>query len=112
MVAPDPDREPDKLSAQWLLALAARLLREVGRLISASGRRRVATFGIDGEVRFATAADRAAFARELGEAVGALVARYHSAEAAGGRPPRLVVGLHPPMPPDDPPPATTLQDET
>ena len=112
MVAPDPDREPDKLSAQWLLALAARLLREVGRLTSASGRRRVATFGIDGEVRFATAADRAAFARELGEAVSALVARYHSAEAAGGRPHRLVVALHPATPPEDPHPATTPQEET
>ena len=112
MVAPDPDREPDELSAQWLLALAARLLREVGRLTTASGRRRVATFGIDGEVRFATAADRAAFARELGEAVSALVARYHSAEAAGGRPHRLVVALHPAMPPDDPHLAATLQEET
>jgi DNA-binding transcriptional ArsR family regulator len=107
LVAPDPDREPDKLSAQWLLALAARLLREVGRLISASGRHRVATFGIDGEVRFATAADRAAFVRELGEAVSALVARHHSAGAAGGRPHRLVVALHPAMPPEDAPSATT-----
>jgi DNA-binding transcriptional ArsR family regulator len=107
MVAPDPDREPDKLSAQWLLALAARLLREMGRLISAAGHRRVATFGIDGEVRFATAADRAAFARELGEAVSALVARYHSAEAAGGRPHRLVVALHPAVPPEDPHPPMT-----
>jgi DNA-binding transcriptional ArsR family regulator len=106
VVAPDPDREPDALSAQWLLALASRLLREVGRLIGAAGRRRVATFAIDGEIRFATAADRAAFARELGEAVGGLVTRYHSAEAAGGRPHRLVVALHPAVPPADPQPAT------
>ncbi|MCO1659358.1 ArsR/SmtB family transcription factor [Pseudonocardia humida] len=112
MVAPDPDREPDKLSAQWLLALAARLLREVGRLISAAGRRRVATFGIDGEVRFATAADRAAFVRELGESVSALVVRYHSAEAAGGRPHRLVVALHPAVPPEDPRPATTAEGQS
>jgi DNA-binding transcriptional ArsR family regulator len=100
MIAPDPDREPDKLSAQWLLALAARLLREVSRLIGAAGRQRVATFGIDGEVRFATAADRAAFARELGEAVSDLVARHHS---PGGRPHRLVVALHPAMPPEEDP---------
>jgi hypothetical protein len=99
MVAPDPDREPDKLSAQWLVALAARLLRDVARLISAAGRRRVATFGIDGEIRFATAADRAAFARELVDAVGGLVARYHS--AGDGRPHRLVVALHPAMPPEE-----------
>ena len=98
IVAPDPDREPDKLSAQWLLALAARLLREVGRLITAAGPRRIATFAIDGEITFATAADRAAFARELGESVGGLVAKYHSDQ---GRPHRLVVALHPAMPPEE-----------
>ncbi|WP_250556551.1 ArsR/SmtB family transcription factor [Pseudonocardia lacus] len=102
-LAPDPDDEPDKLSAQWLLALAARLLRDVSRLIGAAGRSRVATFGIDGDVHFATAADRAAFARELGEAVGALVARYHRGEDAGARPHRLVVALHPAMPPEERP---------
>src|ERR1700749_2172451 len=32
-VAPDPDRSPDRLSARWLLALAARLVREVGEVI-------------------------------------------------------------------------------
>src|SRR5260370_22700936 len=31
-VAPDPDRSPDQLSALWLLALAARPLRELGQL--------------------------------------------------------------------------------
>jgi hypothetical protein len=97
-VAPDPEREPDRLSAQWLLALAARLLREVGTLITRAGRKRVATFAIDGEIRFATAADRAAFARELGEAVGSLVARYHDETAPGGRPHRVVVAVHPALP--------------
>jgi DNA-binding transcriptional ArsR family regulator len=101
VVAPDPDREPDKLSAQWLLALAARLLRDVGRLITAAGPRRIATFAVDGEVRFASAADRAAFARELGDAVGELVARYHRADAPQGRPHRLVVALHPTPPPEE-----------
>src|ERR1700675_2806924 len=32
-LAPDPDRAPDQLSARWMLALAARLVREVGDLI-------------------------------------------------------------------------------
>src|SRR3954462_3903498 len=34
-VAPDPGRAPDRLSARWLLAVAARLVREVGSLITA-----------------------------------------------------------------------------
>src|SRR6188472_3630 len=43
---PDPDRSPDHLSALWLLALAARMVREVGELIARSRRahRRLATF--------------------------------------------------------------------
>ena len=33
-VAPDPARAPDRLSARWLLALAAQLVRDVGDLIT------------------------------------------------------------------------------
>ena len=33
LVEPDPSRSPDRLSAYWLLALAARLVRDVGALI-------------------------------------------------------------------------------
>lgn len=99
-VAPDPGRAPDTLSVQWLLALAARLLREVGRLVTGARGRRVATFAVDGEITFATAADRAAFTRELGDAVRDLVAKHHSDH---GRPHRLVVALHPSLPPEENP---------
>src|SRR3984893_17110546 len=66
-VQPDPARSPDRLSARWLLAVAARLVRDVGALITGAtqAHQRLATFALDGEVRFATAADRAAFAEEL-----------------------------------------------
>src|SRR5436190_10361859 len=78
-VQPDPGRAPDRVSAAWLLALASRLVRDVGDLITGAtrARQRVATFAVDGEVRFASAAERAAFAEELAAAVAALVARYH-----------------------------------
>src|SRR6187551_1112439 len=33
-VAPDPARAPDRLSARWLLAVAAKLVRDVGALVS------------------------------------------------------------------------------
>jgi len=96
-VAPDPSRAPDRLSARWLLALSARLVRDVGSLITGATRakRRVATFAIDGEIRFAGAAERAAFAEELTVAVTALVGRYHDETAPGGRRHRLVVAVHP-----------------
>src|SRR6266496_6308960 len=80
-VEPDPAQSPDRLSARWLLAVAGRLVRDVGILITgaAKARKRVATFALDGEVRFASAADRAAFAEELTTAITSLVGKYHDA---------------------------------
>jgi len=96
-VAPDPDRAPDRLSARWLLALAARLVRDVGSLIAGATKagQPLATFALDSEVRFATAADRAAFVTELSGAVSALVGKYHDEKTQGGRVHRVVVALHP-----------------
>lgn len=105
-VAPDPRRFSDRFSAFWLLALASRTVQEMGRLITgaALAKRQLATFAIDGEITFRTAADRAAFAEELGVAVTRLVDEYHDggagtpaggAPAGGGRRHRLVVALHP-----------------
>jgi DNA-binding transcriptional ArsR family regulator len=101
-VQPDPGRVPDRVSAAWLLAVAARLVRDVGDLIGGAARagQRVATFALDGEVRFASAADRAAFAEELAGAVADLVARYHDPTGPGGRDHRLVVALHPSVKPE------------
>ena len=95
-VSPDPARAPDQLSARWLLALGARLVQEVGALLTGAARaqRRVATFAIDARVRFASAADRAAFVEELTQTVADLVGRYHDEGAAAGRTHRLVLGLH------------------
>ncbi|TDP97481.1 winged helix-turn-helix domain-containing protein [Labedaea rhizosphaerae] len=99
-VAPDPERSPDRLSARWLLAVAARLVREVGALLVGAdrARKRLATFALDGEVRFASAADRSAFAAELGDAVATLVAKYHDESAEGGRAHRVIVAVHPSVP--------------
>jgi hypothetical protein len=69
----------------------------VGALLTGAAKadKRVATFAIDAQVRFATAADRAAFAAELTSAVTALVSRYHDETATGGRAHRVIVALHP-----------------
>ncbi|AUI59121.1 helix-turn-helix domain-containing protein [Amycolatopsis sp. BJA-103] len=96
-VQPDPAESPDRLSARWLLAVAGRLVRDVGLLITGStkARKRVATFAIDGEVRFSNAADRAAFAEELTVAITNLVSKYHDEGAEQGRDHRIVVAVHP-----------------
>ncbi len=95
--ASDPDRSADRLSASYLIALAARIVREVSVLLrrSAETGKRLPTLSIDTEIRFRSAAERAAFSHELTEAVARLAARYHDESAPGGRPHRLVVVAHP-----------------
>lgn len=97
VVQPDPGHLRDRFSAYWLLALASRMVREVGRLIAgaSAARQQLATFAVDGEIAFASAASRAAFAEELGAEVARLAATYHDATAPGARRHRLVVALHP-----------------
>jgi DNA-binding transcriptional ArsR family regulator len=92
--AADPDANADHLSAAYLVALAGRLVREVGTLVRRSGATgaRVPTLTIDTRIGFASADDRAAFADELTAAVLDLAARYHHDD---GRPHRLVVAAHP-----------------
>lgn len=85
-VAPDPHRFSDRFSAFWLLALAGRMVQEMGQLIAgaSAARQKLATFAIDGEIIFRSAADRAAFAEELGVAVTRLVDKYHSGGTGSG----------------------------
>ncbi|MCB9849646.1 MAG: helix-turn-helix transcriptional regulator [Phycisphaerales bacterium] len=96
-VAADPARGMDRLSASYLVALAARVVREVGQLLrkSEAVKKRLATLSIDTEVRFRSAEDRAAFSHELTAAVTALVSRYHDDSAPGGRRHRLMIGAYP-----------------
>jgi DNA-binding transcriptional ArsR family regulator len=95
--ANDPARASDPLSARYLIALAARVVREVAELVRRSKQqgKPLATLSIDTEVRFRTPAERAAFSSELTHAITKLVARYHDASAPGGRAHRLVVVAHP-----------------
>jgi DNA-binding transcriptional ArsR family regulator len=96
-VAADPSRGMDRLSASYLVALAARVVREVGQLLRKSEElgKRLATLSVDTEVKFRSAQDRAAFTGELTAAVAALVSRYHDDSAPGGRRHRLMVGAYP-----------------
>ncbi len=105
----DPEGSLDRLSASYLLALAGRAVRELGALVrgATKARARLATLSVDTVVRFRSPRDRAAFTRELTEAVNALVARYHDASAPEGRSHRVVLLAHPlpsPIDPTHPPP--------
>jgi DNA-binding transcriptional ArsR family regulator len=96
-IAVDPDREVDRFSASYLIALGARIVREVGDLVrrATETHKRLATLAVDTEVRFKSPTDRAAFTKELTEAIATLVAKYHDASTPGGRAHRLVLVAHP-----------------
>jgi predicted ArsR family transcriptional regulator len=106
--ASDPGRTPDRLSAAYVIALAARVVREVGGMSRRATRtnKRLPVFGLDTAVRFPSPADRAAFAEELTAAITGLVARYHDVEAPDGRWQRLVVAAYPVPKGVDPGPPT------
>jgi hypothetical protein len=72
-------------------------VREVSDLLRRSRKvgKDLPTLSLDTEIRFRSAADRAAFSKDLAEAVTKLVSRYHDASAPGGRAHRLVVVAHP-----------------
>ena len=90
----------DRLSSRYLIALAARVVREVSELANraAAAGKRLPTLSVDTEIRFRSAAERAAFTSELTQSVSRLVARYHDGTAPGGRAHRLVLVVHPTPP--------------
>ena len=94
--ATDP-RRLDRLSTRYLVALAARLVRDVLGLARAAERagKPLPTLAIDAEIRFRSAADRAAFTAELANVVADLTARYHDELAPRGRWHRLLIAAYP-----------------
>jgi hypothetical protein len=96
-VASDPRKTADRLSASYLIALAARVVQEVSSLMQRAREadKHLPSLSIDTEIRFRSAADRAAFTSDLTRTVTELAARYHDDSAPGGRAHRLVVMAHP-----------------
>ena len=94
----------DRLSAEYLVALAAQVQSDLGRVMTEATRqdKRVPTMSISTEIRFTSPAQRARFARALERAVTRLVGRHAApaqatdGQSAPGRLFRLVVGCYPP----------------
>jgi DNA-binding transcriptional ArsR family regulator len=96
-VGPTPEAVSDRMSSAYLIASAGQVIRHVAALDARARKegKRIATLTLDAEVRFATAASRAAFAEELAEAVARLAAKYHDERAAGGRRFHVLAAVHP-----------------
>jgi DNA-binding transcriptional ArsR family regulator len=95
-LADDPDQARDRFSSAFLLATAARLIRDVA-LLGERARavdQRLATFTIDCEIGFASPAAFGAFTDELASTILRAAAKYDTAGAKSRRF-RVVVGSHP-----------------
>ena len=91
--AMDPNQVADRRSSEYLIAVNARSVSEVGAITSSAGAgTRVPTLTVDTVIGFASPDDRASFAADLQSAIAALVARYHHDD---GRPHRLTVSSYP-----------------
>lgn len=93
----DPGEMQDRFSWAYLVASAARVIRDLGILrerADAVGKR-LPTLTIEAEISFATATARQAFTEELQAEVQRLVRRYHNPQAAEPRHFRLLVGAYP-----------------
>ena len=93
----DPEKVQDRFSSAYLMAVAAKALRDLSVLRSRSERagKRLATITLQTEIRFASAADRNAFAEELARSVGYLTAKYHNETAQDGRRFQFFLGGYP-----------------
>jgi DNA-binding transcriptional ArsR family regulator len=97
--SPSPEAVADRFSATYLIAVAARTLRDLGRLraLADAAGKRLATLTIQAEVGLESPAARKAFTQELAAAVEGVIAKWHR---EGGRPFRVTLGAYPSPPPD------------
>jgi DNA-binding transcriptional ArsR family regulator len=95
-VVADPDELGDRFSATYLVALAARALRELAELLDRAKKKRarLATVSVNTSVRLESPAAFNAFATDLTQAVAKVIAKHHK-EQGEGRWFRVVVGAYP-----------------
>jgi DNA-binding transcriptional ArsR family regulator len=97
----DPEQIGDPLSSDYLVAVAARMIRDVTTLrrLADDHDKRLGTLTIQTEVRFASPAEQHAFAYELADTLDQLVTKYHREDAPEGREFSFTVTGHPTVAP-------------
>ena len=96
-LAADPERVADHASSSYLVAVAARLIREIASLRRGADRagKRLPTLTLQSEIRFASSDAQHAFAEELSTEVARLIRKYHDERAPRGRRFRFLAGAWP-----------------
>ena len=87
----------DRFSAAYVVAIASRAISELANMRRAADEagKRLATLTLETEIRFASAAERGAFAEELAREIAHLTAKYHDVSAPRGRTHRIVSFAYP-----------------
>ena len=96
-MAPEPEAARDRFSIAYLVATAARTIRELAILTLRARRagKRLATLTLETEIRFRSPGERNQFAEELAGMLAALAAKYHDENGTGGRPFRVLAASYP-----------------
>ena len=92
-----PDDNGDRFSSAYQIALASRAVRDIGSMQvgAKTAGKKLPTFALEVEVRFASASRRNEFAEELAASVADLVRKYHDEKAPKGREFRFYLGAYP-----------------
>ena len=96
-LASDPAMIEDRFSSTYQVAVAAKAIRDLAVLEkrAQAARKKLATFTLQVNVRFAGPEEQQGFARDLTNAVAELTAKYHNDAAPGGRRFGFYVGGYP-----------------
>jgi len=96
-LAADPETIADRYSSAYLVAAAARMVRQVAdqRAKSEKAGQRLATFTMESEIAFQSPADFNAFTRDLAVEVARLSSKYDRSRGESSRRFRVVIGAHP-----------------
>jgi DNA-binding transcriptional ArsR family regulator len=96
-LATDPSQIQDRFSSTYLVAVAARAIHDLALLRTRAEKagKKLATFTLETNVKFASASDLNAFSEELANAVARLVAKYHDEKTPGGRLYKFIIGSYP-----------------
>jgi DNA-binding transcriptional ArsR family regulator len=96
-LATDPNQIQDRFSSTYLVAVAARAIRDLSALRSGAEKagKKLATFTLEATVKLASAAVLNAFTEDLTNAVARLVAKHHNARAPRGRAFKFIIASYP-----------------
>ncbi len=96
-LAIDPEKVQDKFSSSYLVGVLANSIRDLATLRQRAEqeKKKLATFTLQTEIRFASAEDRSKFANELAKTMNRLAVKYHNEKATGGRIFKFIIGSYP-----------------